>query len=300
MNDLRSLEIFRAVAVSRSFSRAADRLHLSQPVISRHVRDLERSVGVRLFERTTRSVVLTSEGRELLAIAVDLLDRYDGAMGRFAAYCQGDRGSIVIAALPSVAAGLLPAMLAPFLAAHPAVRVQILDVPTAEATRHVRTGKADLAFAEPAPADRDLNVQILRRDPFLAVLPEHHRLAGHPAVTWAALAEEPFITMTKGSSVRRLTDLAFAQAGRLPETLVEARNAATAGGMIQAGLGVSALPDLVLPLLASAPFVTRELRDPSVDRQIAVITRPGRPASPAARRFLDSLDELIGPGESAP
>ncbi len=209
-------------------------------------------------------------------------------MGRFAAYCQGDRGSIVIAALPSVAAGLLPSVLAEFLAAYPAIRVEILDVATTEATLYVRTGRADVALVEESRAD-DLVVQPLHSDRLMAVLPEHHPLAEHRSLRWSELADEPFIAMSRDSSVRRLTDLAFSKAGSAPTTLIEGRNVATAGGMIKAGLGVSAMPELVRPLLAFAPLAYRELRDPSISRNIAALTRPDMPASPPARRFLDAL-----------
>jgi DNA-binding transcriptional LysR family regulator len=285
MSDLRRFEVFRAVATAGSFTRAAADLRVSQPAISRTVRDLERSVGVPLFHRTTRSVTLTPEGTELLAVAADVLARYDGAMDRFAAYCRGDRGSLVIAALPSVAAALLPALLSRLRADHPAIDVEVLDVTAAEATAHLRTGRADLAIAEPPPVHDDLDIQILRLDPVRAVLPARHRLSSGQPVTWAALAAEPFIALGHGSSVRRLTDRAFAQAGAAPTSLLETRNIATAGAMVEAGLGVSALPELVLPLLAFAPVVTRELRDPPVAREIAVITRTGGSVAPPARRF---------------
>lgn len=292
MDPLRRLEVFRAVAETSSFTGAADELHLSQPAVSRTVRDLERLFGTTLFERTTRSVDLTPQGKELLHITEDLLGRYDAAMGRFAAYCQGDRGSIVIAALPSVAAVLLPSMLAAFLADNPEIRVEILDVATTEATLFVRTGRADVALVEESRAD-DLVVRPLFRDRLLAVLPERHHLARQRSLRWSDLANEPFIAMSRDSSVRRLTDLAFSRAGAAPNTLVEARNVATAGGLIEAGLGVSAMPELVMPLLAFAPLAFRELRDPEISRSIAALTRPRRPASPPARRFLDALSAHV-------
>ena len=162
-------------------------------MVSRTVRDLERSLGVSLFDRTTRSVRLTPEGSELLAVAADLLDRTENAMERFASYCRGERGSIVIAALPSVAAGLLPTILATYLDSHPDIRFHILDVTTTEATQHVLTGKADFAIAEPPPLHPDLDVDVLVRDRVVAVFPQSHHLAERKMVTWRTLAEQPFV-----------------------------------------------------------------------------------------------------------
>jgi len=115
---------------------------------------------------------------------------------------------------------------------------------------------------------------------------EHHALAGR----WQdEIAAEPFIAMSHGSSVRQLTDLAMAQAGVSPTTLVEARNTATAGGIIAAGLGVSAFPELVLPLMSSTNIATRRLTGPTMYREIAVITPADTVLAPPAQRFVERL-----------
>jgi LysR family carnitine catabolism transcriptional activator len=288
MNSLRHLEVFCAVARARSFTRGAEDLHVSQPVVSRTVRELERSLGVDLFTRTTRSVSLTPQGEELLELAGDLLDRFERTMDRFAAYCQGDYGRIVVATLPSIAVGYLPPILVEFLAENPAMRIEILDVTAAEAARAVESGAADLAIASPV-VNPSLSSDVLVRDRFVAVLSAMHPSATKRTWTWAALAEEPFIAMSVGSSVRQLTDHAMSDAGVHPTNVVEARNIATAGGIIAAGLGVSAFPELVLPLLVSSSIVTRPLRAPVVHREIAVITPTAAPLSPPAQRFVAAL-----------
>jgi DNA-binding transcriptional LysR family regulator len=288
MNSLRHLEVFCAVARARSFTRAAEELHLSQPVVSRTVRELERSLGVDLFTRTTRSVALTPQGEELLELAGDLLDRFERTMDRFAAYCRGDYGRIVVATLPSIAAGYLPPILVDFLSENPGMTVEILDVTAAEAARAVESGAADVAIASPTTTP-SLRSELLLRDRFVAVLPPSHPALSRRSVTWAALAAEPFIAMSVGSSVRELTDFAMAEAGVAPTNVVEARNIATAGGIIAAGLGVSAFPELVLPLLSSTALVTRPLRAPEVHREVAVITPVDHSLSPAAHRFVAAL-----------
>jgi DNA-binding transcriptional LysR family regulator len=292
MNSLRHLEVFCAVARSRSFTRAAEELHVSQPVVSRTVRELERSLGADLFTRTTRSVSLTPQGEELLDLAGDLLDRFERTMDRFAAYCQGDYGRIVVATLPSIAAGYLPPILVEFLADNPGMRVEILDVTATEAARAVESGAADLAIGSPVSTP-SLRSEVLVRDRFVAVLGERHPLAGRRSLTWATLADEPFIAMSLGSSVRDLTDRAMAEAGVNPTNVVEARNIATAGGIIAAGLGVSAFPELVLPLLVSSAIVTRPLRSPIVHRDIAVVAPTAVPLSPPAQRFVAALQSHL-------
>src|SRR5215218_4235254 len=193
---LHQLRLVARVAELGSFTRAAREQRLSQPALSRTVRDVERSVGARLFDRTTRSVQPTAEGREFVAIARDVLGAYDDGMGRFAGYRAGLTGDLTIAALPSVAAHLLPPVVVAFLATRPDVRLRILDGNTTEVLAHVRSGATDLAVtaSQDAPEedpDSDVEVIPLRQDLAVAVLPSGHPLASQPAVTWAELAAEP-------------------------------------------------------------------------------------------------------------
>jgi DNA-binding transcriptional LysR family regulator len=297
---LHQLEIFTRVARSGSFTQAARELLLSQPVLSRTVRDVERVLGTKLFERTTRSVELTAAGREFLVIAEDILAGYRTGMTRFAGYRAGDRGTITLSALPSIAATLLPPAVSAFLAERPGVRFTILDGTTQEALDHARSGTADLAFTEIAGPDPGLVTRPLREEPMLAVLPAGHRLAARPGLTWADLAGETFIAFTVDSSIRRLTDLAFTRAEVTPTAVVETRTVATAAGMIAAGLGVSAMPELVLPLASFAPVVARPLDSPAVTRKLAVHTRRQPPLSPAAARFLDHLVATVEPAPAVP
>ena len=286
---LHQLEVFQRVALTGSFTQAATDLRLSQPVVSRTIGDVERHLGARLLDRTTRSVELTAAGHEFLAVARSILDAYQRGLSRFAAYRAGEYGHVTIAALPSVAAVLLPPLVAGFLAGHPGVTLHLLDGTTREVLQHLRSGAADLAVTDEGPASGALDVRPLAEDRVLAVLPPGHRYASRPELPWADLATERFIAFSPDSSIRRLTDLGFAQAGVEPETLVETRAVATAGGMIAAGLGISAMPELVLPLLSFTRLTTRPLEGPAITRKLALHLRPGETLHPAARQLADHL-----------
>jgi len=286
---LHQFEVYQRVALTGSFTRAAEELRLSQPVVSRTVGDIERTLGARLLERTTRSVEMTAAGREFLGVAQGVLDAYRLGLSRFSAYREGEYGHVTIAALPSVAAVLLPPIAAGFLAEHPGVTLHLLDGTTREVLEHLRSGAADLAVTDQSPASAGLSVHSLVEDRVLAVLPAGHRLSALTKLTWSDLAAERFIAFSPDSSVRRLTDLGFAQAGVAPETLVETRAVATAGGMIASGLGISAMPELVLPLLSFTHLDTRPLERPTITRKLALHLRPGETLPPAARRLADHL-----------
>lgn len=286
---LHQLEVFQRVALTGSFTQAAADLRLSQPVVSRTIGDVERHLGARLLDRTTRSVELTPAGHEFQAVAHSILDTYQRELSRFAAYRAGEYGHVTIAALPSVAAVLLPPLVAGFLAGHPGITLHLLDGTTREVLEHLRSGAADLAITDHSPASAALDVRPLAEDRVVAVLPPGHRHASRPELNWADLATERFIAFSPDSSIRRLTDLGFAQAGVEPETLVETRAVATAGGMIAAGLGISAMPELVLPLLSFTHLTTRPLESPAISRKLALHLRPGETLNPAARQLADHV-----------
>jgi len=286
---LHQFEVFQRVALTGSFTQAAADLRLSQPVVSRTVGDIERHLGARLLERTTRSVEMTAAGREFLAVADSILENCRVELNRFSAYRAGEHGHITIAALPSVAAVLLPPIAAGFLAEHQGISLHLLDGTTREVLGHLRSGTADLAVTDQSPASAGLDVHPLVEERVVAVLPTGHRYSSRSSLSWADLAVERFIAFSLDSSVRRLTDLGFAQAGVEPETLMETRAVATAGGMIATGLGISAMPELVLPLLSFTNVITRPLERPLMTRKLALHLRPGEVLQPAARQFADHL-----------
>ena len=194
MESLRHLEVFRAVARASSFTRAADELHMSQPVVSRTVRELERSLGVDLFTRTTRSVALTPEGAELFDIVTDLLDRFDTALERFTKYCHGEYGRIVVAdaAVPRRRPAAVGARRLPRREPGDAGRDPRRDGGGGRAVRPV--GKADITIAAPGPETAALAVQRLLRDRFVAVMAATHPLVKggrSPGTPWPPSPSSP-------------------------------------------------------------------------------------------------------------
>lgn len=195
-----------------------------------------------------------------------------------------ERATVMVAALPSVAAGMLPGVFRAVLAEHPEMQLRILDGTTREVIEYVRSGAAEWAIAEARNGDPQVRGQLLYEEPVLAVLPGGHPLAERASLTWNGLARQPFIAFTPSSSVRRLAGLSFEQAGVRPTQVIETREVGTAAGMISAGLGVSAVPRLVLPLMAFGQLVTRPLNDPSTVRELAVYA-PRTPVLPASSAY---------------
>jgi LysR family carnitine catabolism transcriptional activator len=278
-----------AVADARGFTAAAADLHVAQSSLSRTVAEAERRLRVRLFERTPRGVEMTTEGREVVALARHLLGEYDAGLRHVTGYLEGTRGTLTLAALPAVAATLLPSLLAAYRSTRPDVTVQVLDMLSEENLQRVRDGTVDLAVTSAPPPDRELVVQPMVDDCFFAAVSPEHRLAGPERLTWSDLDGESFVAFSLVStSVRGAVDRVLAEAGIRVGRVLEARTVGAVAGLTAAGLGVSVLPGLVLPMIEFAGL-RHVLLEPIVRRRICLVRHRRRPATPAVLAFLDTV-----------
>ncbi|WP_082621025.1 LysR family transcriptional regulator [Nocardioides sp. Soil796] len=304
---LAQLRVVVVVAEERNFSRAAKRLLVAQSSLSRTVAEVERSVGAALFERTTRHVEVTPDGVAFVAIAERVLAAYDEGMTHFSGYLEGTVGVLRIAALPSLAATLLPGTVIRLRRQRPQVRVEVEDVLAGDVVEKVRGGEVDLALtaapvlgvAPPATVD-GLPFTALATDTFRCLMAPDHHLAGRTLVAWEELSREAFVSFDGASSVRAIVEAIFASRDVEPVRRVSARNVATVAGLCAAGLGVSAVPAFVLPLMGFAGLASVPLVDPVVSRHIGVLTDPRRERSRAATTLLQVLREQADEDDPLP
>lgn len=292
--DLFELQAFARLAELRSFRAAAEELGLSGSALSRLIARVEDKLGTRLFDRDTRNVSLTAQGEALQQLTDRILNEAATALTEFDAYLAVRRGRLALAGLPSITASLLPRIVARFVAQHPDVEVSIIDALSDGVLAAVLEGQADLGFTAGAlDSSGRLSFRPLVEDEFMAVGHPDGPLDEDRAYVWEELATQPFIAMARGTSVRALTDAACAQAGLTVRPRFEVAHLATAGALVAAGLGITALPSLTLPVLGRAQFAVRRLEVPRMVRKIGVIQATGRTLSPAARAFhrlLVSID----------
>ncbi len=283
------LKAFLEVAETGSFSEAATRLALSQPALSRTIKAIEETLAIRLFDRDTRNVALTPAGHELRPIALRIVREFDASFSEFSRFVSGRRGRVVIATLPSMAAVLLPGAVARFRDTRPDVDFQILDAHSGSVQSAVAEGLAEIGLtAQPTP-DRDLVYRPLLSDEFGLVCRRDDALATRDVVSWKIFADRPFIAMSSGSSVRAITDAAFLQCGMAISPLFECGFLATARALVDAGLGITALPGLTVPLMAETGLVWRPLVDPTLKRSLGVVHRAGATLAPATQAFIAHL-----------
>lgn len=245
--DLRDLACFVAVAEELHFGRAAERLHMAQPPLSRRIRALEDELGAPLFRRNRRRVALTDPGAALLAEARTVLAGVERARAAVAGALRGERGHLQIGFTGSAPFnGMIPRIIDALRRRHPGISVTLLELPTPEQVPALLDGRLDAGFLRPAGAAGEprLALRPVLSEPLVVALRDDHPLAGRPAIVLADLAEEPFVLYPRsvGSALHDLVEALCRQAGFRPAVAQEARQMATLIGLVAAGLGVTLVP----------------------------------------------------------
>jgi LysR family transcriptional regulator, benzoate and cis,cis-muconate-responsive activator of ben and cat genes len=245
--ELRHLRYFIAVAQEENVSRAALKLHVSQPALSRQVRDLEQELGFLLLERSAKSVRLTEAGRAFLVQARSVLQRVEEAVKIARAVATGQHGELHVGYAPSLTARILPPTLRAFQAELPNVSVKLHDLSTEEMLAGLRTGKLQIAFlVRPTTAMvRGLRFEQLTRDPLrLAVAPKHP-FARRRTVTLAAAVREPFIAYSRKEypEYHEMMANVFAATKRTPRIAEEQDGVSSLIAAVEGGGGVALIPE---------------------------------------------------------
>lgn len=264
-------------------------MQVSQPALSRMIQRMEEMIGQQLIDRSARQLRLTPTGTELHEVAKRLVSDFNTAFGEFSHFVEGRRGSVTVAALPSIAAVLLPGAIARLRITAPGVDVSIRDSLSESVVDAVSSGRAELGITVRTPPERHLSYRQLVSDRLGVVCRADDELAQAETVPWTVFETRPFVGMSPASSVRALTDAAFLQAGLSVRHLYECAFLGTTGNFVAAGLGITALPRLTLQLVGAAGLVWRPLTRPKIDRSLGVLTRAGATLSPTASKLLAEL-----------
>lgn len=292
---IRQLHCFVAVARSGSFAEACSLLHLSQPALSIAIRNLEQEIGGKLLQRSTRSVTLTPEGAKFYPVVQRLLRDWDRSLEDVRNLFALRRGKLDIAAVPTFASSLLPAVLAEYHGHYPDINISVHDVITENVVEMVRESRVELGVTfDPGEAD-DLNFAPLFRDRFVAVLPAGHELLSRKNLKWRELKKHPYLALQRPSSIRQLIDTALLKHDISLLPAFEAHQLASIGRMVTAGLGVSVVPALSISQMEEMGAECRPLSGPVITRELGVITRKRQPLSAAAQAMLEVIGRWADP-----
>jgi DNA-binding transcriptional LysR family regulator len=298
----RQLSALLAVAETRNFTRAAERLRMAQPMVSSLIRDLETELGFRLFDRSTRRVELTEAAAEFLQDARRLTGDMDGAIRRARDVATRRRGRITVGAPPLLAAALLPQVISAFSQSSPGVTVTVVDRPISAIYRLLREGEINLAVGTFLGNEDGIARIPLVSYLFALLCRADHPLAGNMRPRWSDLAGVPLVALRRGNGIREQLERGYAAAGLDAEPAFELDQLTTIVAMVEAGFGITVLPLYAIKALSTPSLVARPLVDPPVTREIDVAHRDDRSLSPAAEDFVRLLKigavQLQSQGES--
>ncbi|HUC04065.1 MAG TPA: LysR family transcriptional regulator [Acidimicrobiales bacterium] len=287
---LHQLSYALAVAEERHFTRAAARLHLAQPSLSRQVRLLEHELGVVLFNRKPGqgSVSLTAEGEALLPFIRRVLADVDATAAEARALTGMVRGRLSIGATPSLITRVLAPVLVQFHASHPGIEFLLVEAGSRQLVRQLGSGEVDLALVVLPITDPQVATTPLFDDPLvLAVAPEHP-LASRRRVTVADLHALPLIMFREGYDLRAVTMAACLEAGVQPRLVSEGGEMDGVLALVASGLGAAVVPAIALPAepsLSAVPFA-----HPGLQRTVALAHRADRPVPRPARALATLLE----------
>lgn len=284
----RHLKILVTLARTLSFSRTAGLFHVTQPTLTKIVHEIEAEVGVPLFDRTTRSVRLSREGEELVPVALRLVHDYESGIAELEGLARRRNRRLAIAALPTLAAMLLPQAIAALRRELPDTVVKVHDVLNAEAVSLLRSHQVDLALTALEATSPDLAHDEICREPFVVLVPAANPWRLPAEWSEVGFGELPIITMPRGASTRSLVEAQFDLQGVPFRPFLELRNLASIARFVKAGCGVALLPLLGAMLVRDGDLDIVRL-DGAPERVIALVTRSGFERGPLVQRVTASI-----------
>ncbi|MEU4463388.1 LysR substrate-binding domain-containing protein [Streptomyces sp. NPDC024017] len=296
--ELRQLEYFVTVAEERNFTRAAERVHISQSGVSAQIRQLERELGAELFDRSARTATLTAAGRAALDHARAALAAA-AAVGQAVGEVTGlIRGRLVVGMVIGCTLTPLFDALSAFHRAHPGVEISLQEDNSDRLVEAVRLGTADVALVGTAAAPEGLEALTIISERLVVVVPDAHPLASRRRVTLRDVAAHPIVCMPPGTGLRTVFDGACAAQDLRPGIALQASAADAVADLAARGLGVAVLSESMAAGHRDR-VVVRTIDDVEDPALLALVWRSGR--SPAVRELLTYCErEFGGPGGGRP
>lgn len=289
--DYLGLEAFVAVAELGSFSRAAQRLNLTQTALSHRIRKIEDDLGTRLLVRTSREVSLTMAGQALLPQVRGKLETLAELYGTIRDSGREAMRKVVFASVPTIAGYYLAGLMRTFSEANQGLNIILLDQPAAAVVSTVQRGEAEFGITITGATPWDVETEYLCTEPYVLLVGRHHRLAGRKSVRREDLLGEPLVRIRTQSTNRQLIEESLGSVSRQLDWRFEVQNAATAMNLVAAGTAITVLPRLTM--YQAPELVGLSFEDVDLSRAVVAVTRRGVPLSDAGEALLTMVRERL-------
>jgi DNA-binding transcriptional LysR family regulator len=291
--DLHDLQAFVAVAERASFRQAASDLFLSQSALSRRIEKLEDGLGVKLFERTTRRVQLTNVGQAFLVNVRTALDGLEDAVLGVADLAAHRTGTVTLACVPSAVWHFLPEVLKQFSERFPRIRVRVHDESAQDVLNLVLAGEADFGINFTGAEEAEIVFEPIYEERYVLAMRRDHPFARRKKLNWKDTVGERYISVAKSSGNRSVIDAALAGVEKHPLIFCEVNHVSGVLALVEAGMGVAAVPGLsVLPgrpdTIVGVPLV-----NPAIHRTLGLISKRNHAMTPAARTLFEMLSNAL-------
>lgn len=291
--EIRQLKAFVAISEARTFTAAAQRIHYTQAALSMQIKQLEKEVGLPLFIRMPRRVVLTEAGEHLLERARLILREHDSALSEIEELAGAGRGRLRLgSASGMVSAEALPAILKRLRKSYPLAEVSVTSGTSEELVKKIHAGEMDMAFVSLPVEARSIETELLSQDQLVAIASPRHPLAEQRVISAFALAGERLILSERGGNTRRLIEAFFKEAGVKPKVVMELNRQVAIKNMVASDMGVG-----IVPLSTAREDVERGrlvrwwIEGVRINWELGVARMSGGYLSPVCRSFLDLCHE---------
>ena len=286
---LLQLQYFKTLARVLHYTQAAAELHIAQPSLSYSIKELEKELGVKLFEKDSRHVRLTIYGEQFLPYAERALRMIDEGVSVLQQMAGSSQQIVRLCYFHSISASLIPSLMLGIYGQdkNQNIRFQFMEAPSFDLYQQLKKGSLDVAFC--LHQDEELESVVIMRQPLYLAVPEHHPLAKRDSVRFEDFAQEPCVTLDKPSSLRTQLDKIYADHGVTPNVVFEVRECNAALQYVALRFGVAVLPQV--PAMENEKVVVIPIQDEthSFVRTVYFSWMKNRPLSPAVRRVRDYI-----------
>ncbi|NYT78943.1 LysR family transcriptional regulator [Alcaligenaceae bacterium] len=293
LGDLKQLRAFLAIARLGNFTRAAYELHISQSALTTQIQQLETHLDTQLFDRNRRHVSLTPQGLDLLPQVEHVVAAIEALIIQARDSSDPDRGVVTVAAVPSLAAGLLPRAIQRLKNNYPRITVRILDTVAARVTDMTRNGDVDFGLGSQIKRDPEVVWEKLMTDHFYAFIALDYEWTKGDSVTLKELAKHPLILPVRESSIRMHIEAAADKQRITLPAAYEAVYNSTVIALATEGLGVAVLSELVVCGGDTSRLRRISISNPVIYRHIGILRRAGRSLSRPAELFTEALRQIV-------